>query len=117
WSIFGTVSVIDPETDAVTATYAIGGMPGSIAIDEANGVGYCGSWGTGAIAYDTDDGTVITSTFAGHGGSGIMFFDAVWLSDWDADMVFKYSTEGTAIDSFLVGDSPSALAFRNDPQD
>lgn len=114
----GAISVIDPLTDQVTDTYTIGSTPGHITIDKLNNTGYCGVWGMGAIAYDTEDGSVVNSSFAGHGGSGIMFFDnAVWISDWDADKVYKYTTQNTVVDSFAVGDSPSALAFRNDPQE
>lgn len=113
----GNISVIDPETDVVTSTYAIGGSPGGIAIDPINNKGFGSVWGGGAIAYNTTNGTVLDAAFAGHGGSGIMYFDGVWLSDWSAGKVYKYSSAGTAIDSFAVGVSPSALAFRNDPQD
>ena len=114
----GAVTVIDPATDQVVDTYNIGSTPGSIAIDPVNNTAYCGVWGMGAIAYDTEDGSVEYDSFAGHGGSGIMFFDdGVWISGWDADKVYKYSTQNTVIDSFAVGDSPSALAFRNDPQE
>lgn len=113
----GTISVINPLTDAVTATYALGSTPGSVTIDIVNNVGYCGVWGAGAIAYNTTNGTVTNATFAGHGGSGILYFDGVWISDWDADKVYKYNSTGTAVDSFAVGDSPSALAFRNNPQE
>lgn len=114
----GAISVIDPTTDAAIATYSLSpSTPGSIAIDVVNNVGFCGAWGMGAVAYNTTDGTVTNGSFAGHGGSGIMYFDGVWLSDWDADKVYKYSNAGTVIDSFAVGDSPSALAYRNDPQE
>ncbi|MDD3095720.1 MAG: YncE family protein [Candidatus Neomarinimicrobiota bacterium] len=117
FDIPGAISVIDPETDAVSATYPVGSTPGSIAIDEVNNVAYCGIWGAGALAYNTATGTVVDEVFAGHGGSGVLSFDGIWISDWDADMVYKYNSEGTAVDSFLVGDSPSALAFRNEPQE
>ena len=114
----GNVSVIDPTTDAVTATYSLGtAAPGSISIDKVNNIGYGGVWGMGVVAYNTTNGTVTNDSFAGHGGSGLMYFDGVWISDWDADKVYKYSGAGTVIDSFAVGDSPAALAFRNDPQD
>lgn len=114
----GNVSVINPTTDLVTATYSLGSAgPGSISIDKVGNIGYGGVWGAGAVAYNTTNGTVTDASFAGHGGSGIMFFDGVWISDWDADKVYKYSTAGTVIDSFAVGDSPSAMAFKNDPQD
>ena len=114
----GNVAVINPATDVLTATYSLGyAGPGSISIDRVGNVGYGGVWGMGAVAYNTTDGTVTDAAFAGHGGSGIMYFDGVWISDWDADKVYKYSSTGTVIDSFAVGDSPAALAFRNDPQD
>jgi hypothetical protein len=114
----GAITVIDPTTDAAIATYSLSpSTPGSIAIDVVNNVGFCGAWGMGAVAYNTTDGTVTNGSFAGHGGSGIMYFDGVWLSDWDADKVYKYNNAGTVIDSFAVGDSPSALAYRNDPQE
>lgn len=117
-SSWGAISVIDPATDAVTATYDLGySSPGSIAIDVVNNLGFCGAWGMGAVAYNTSNGTVTNASFAGHGGSGIMYFDGVWLSDWDADKVYKYNNAGTVIDSFAVGDSPAALAFRNNPQE
>ncbi|MCK5816610.1 MAG: hypothetical protein KAH15_01265 [Candidatus Marinimicrobia bacterium] len=117
-SSWGTIKVIDPATDAVTATYPLGfAAPGSISIDKVGNVGYGGVWGAGAVAYNTTNGTVTNAAFAGHGGSGLMYFDGVWISDWDADKVYKYNSTGTAIDSFAVGDSPAALAFRNDPQD
>jgi len=117
-SSWGAISVIDPSTDAVTDTYDLGySSPGSIQIDDLNNVGFCGAWGMGAVAYNTTNGTVTNATFAGHGGSGILYFDGVWLSDWDADKVYKYNNAGTVIDSFAVGDSPAALAFRNNPQE
>lgn len=117
-TMWGKISVIDPARDEVSATYSLGeSAPGMVAIDKVGNIGYGAVWGMGAVAYSTTDGTVTSDVFAGHGGSGILYFDGLWISDWDADKVYKYSSSGTVIDSFAVGDSPSALAFRNDPQD
>ena len=119
FSVFGRVYEIDPATDTVTDSVLIQGFPGAIGISGPDNLAYLADWGKGALVYDTETNAIINDTtnyFLGAGGSGILVGPEgnVFISNWDDDKVVMLDKDGTILKEFAVGDSPGALAIRNE---
>lgn len=108
---FGTVSVINTLTDEIEKSVAVGGSPGSMAIDLLSGVAYASSWGAGVISYDTETGTVLNDSSFTKGGVDVIVDDEsiVWVASWGNDIVYKYDEDGVLLDSMIVGDGPQRM--------
>jgi DNA-binding beta-propeller fold protein YncE len=117
WSEFGKVKIIDPATDTVVSTVDIGGSPGNISFSEADDMAFLTVWGGGCLTYDTNTLAPINDSdnaFLGKGGSGAAADKDgnVFVSIWDDDQVIQLDKGGMVLNTFDVGDSPSALAMK-----
>ncbi len=125
WSKFGIVYVIDPTTNSVVDSIAVGGSPGQIAIGPDN-IAYlaAGGW--------TDDGYVYTYDAATgellHGPANPLVVDygclmAVAYQDSTvfvggmSDFVTPIDSAGSILDRFALGDGPVHLDFNYVPGD
>jgi len=113
----GQVMIIDPTTDTVVNTIDIGGSPGSIFFSEADNLAFVTVWGGGCLSYNTETLTVINdpnNAFLGKGGSGAAADKDgnIFVSVWDDDQVIQLDKGGIVLNTYDVGDSPSALAMK-----
>lgn len=117
WDIPGKIAIIDPTTNTLVDSIAIGGAPGNIAISEDDNIAYLTVWGAGLMSYNTATKQVLhgpDNTILGKGGSGVLVdVDGnVFVSVWDDDQVIKLDKNGAVVKTYNVGDSPSALAMK-----
>ncbi len=117
WDIPGKIAIIDPGTDTMVDSIAIGGAPGNIAVSENDNIAYLSVWGVGLMSYNTATKAVLhgpDNTILGKGGSGVLVDKDgnVFVSVWDDDQVIKLDKNGTVLKTYNVGDSPSALELK-----
>ena len=114
WSEFASVCVIDPDHDSLIAQIEIGSSAGVLFIDRNTHRGFCGSWGTGIVRYDTDTfGDTLSFATRGANGIAVDTDGNYWVSEWDSDQVFKLNMHGTVIDSFQMGTGPQSIVYVN----
>lgn len=117
WSTWGKVLVIDPATDTVTNTIEVGGSPGNISFSEADNLAFLTVWGSGCLTYNTETLAVVNGTdnfFLGKGGTGVAADKDgnIFVSVWDDDQVIQLDQGGIVINTYDVGDMPSALSMK-----
>ena len=125
WSKFGIVYVIDPTSDSVVDSIAVGGSPGQLAIS-LDDIGYlaAGGWvGDGYIyTYHALTGELL------HGpanplvvDSGCMmavaYQDSTVFVGGMSDFVTPIDSAGSILDRFALGDGPVHLDFNYVPGD
>jgi hypothetical protein len=117
FSQFGKVAIIDPASDMMVDSVIVGGTPGIIRISTPDKLGYLASWGMGCLVYKTDTKEITHGEddyFLGMGGSGLYVdpLGNVFVSVWEDDQVIKVDKDGTVLNTYNVGDSPSNLASK-----
>jgi len=117
YDIPGKIAIIDPTTNTMVDSIAIGGAPGNIAVSEDDNIAYLSVWGAGLMSYNTATKEVLhgpTNPILGKGGSGVLVDKDgnVFVSVWDDDQVIKLDKDGTVLKTYNVGDSPSALELK-----
>jgi YVTN family beta-propeller protein len=117
WSTFGKVKIIDPATDTIVGTIDIGGSPGNLSFSEADNLAFLTVWGMGCLTYDTETLAPVNNSdnpFLGKGGSGAAADKDgnIFVSVWDDDQVLQLDKGGIVLNTYNVGDSPSALAMK-----
>jgi YVTN family beta-propeller protein len=117
WQNWGKIQVIDPSTDTVVQTIDVGGSPGNLVFSEADDLALLTVWGMGCLTYSTETLQVVNGTdnyFLGKGGSGAAADKDgnIFVSVWDDDQVIQLDQGGFAVNTYNVGDMPSALAMK-----
>lgn len=117
WSAWGKIQIIDPDPDTIVNTIDIGGSPGNLCFSEADNLAFLTVWGSGCLTYNTETLEVVNGIddyFLGKGGSGAAADKDgnIFVSIWDDDQVIQLDQGGIVINTFDVGDSPSALAMK-----
>jgi len=117
WQNWGKVQIIDPATDTVVQTIEIGGSPGNLVFSEADDLALLTVWGMGCLSYDTETLQVVNgadNSFLGKGGSGAAADKDgnIFVSVWDDDQVIQLDQGGIVLNTYDVGDSPSALSMK-----
>jgi YVTN family beta-propeller protein len=117
WQNFGKVQIIDPTTNTIVQTIDVGGSPGNLVFSEADNLALLTVWGMGCITYSTETLQVVNgadATFLGKGGSGVAADKDgnIFVSVWDDDQVIQLDQGGIVVNTYDVGDSPSALSMK-----
>jgi len=117
FSQFGKVAIIDPASDTMVDSVIVGGTPGIIRISSVDKLGYLAVWGMGCLVYKTDTKEITHGEdgyFLGKGGSGLYVdpLGNVFVSVWEDDQVIKVDKDGTVLNTYNVGDSPSNLTSK-----
>ena len=117
WSAWGKVQIIDPATDTIVNTIEVGGSPGNLCFSEADNMAFLTVWGSGCLTYNTETLAVVNGAdnyYLGKGGSGAAADKDgnIFVSIWDDDQVIQLDQGGIVLNTFNVGDSPSALAMK-----
>jgi sugar lactone lactonase YvrE len=113
WSEWASVKVIDPASDTVVDSLAIGNSASVIFIDDNKNTAYIGSWGGGTFAYNAETMAVVDSTFTTKGSNGIAVDEDgyVWVSSWGKNAVYRYDSLGEYVDSVAVGVGAQSLVY------
>ncbi|MDA3860015.1 MAG: hypothetical protein PF445_02210 [Melioribacteraceae bacterium] len=124
---FGTIAIIDVDSQLMIDSVFVGGSPGDIEITNA-GIGYCSAWGDGVngflCAYDTESKLVYSSSEdpirVGPNVSQIVYDyqeNVLWIpymSEWAGDgfiQKFDVTTNTVTWTSDVVGNGTSAVAI------
>ncbi len=125
WSTFGIVYVIEPTTDVVVDSVALGGSPGQITIGPDN-IGYlaAGGWVTDGYVYSYNAATLEVYHDASQPilvDSGcamvVAYQDSTLYEGNFKDYVVRMDSAGTVLEQYAVGDGPIHLDFNYLPGD
>jgi DNA-binding beta-propeller fold protein YncE len=116
--VFAKVIILDPTTDQIVDSVAIGGSPGGMDISAPNEMGYLTNWGFGVLSYSTENYSIINGTddyLLGKGGSGLVSDQNgnIFVSVWEDNQVIELNNQGDIVATYDVGLNPQALALRD----
>jgi YVTN family beta-propeller protein len=125
WDIPGAIYIIDPNTNEVIDSIAIGGQPGQIAITADNTAFLAaGGWSadgevlmynalTGEIYHDGGNPVYVDSGATG----AVAFQDSTVFISTFGDRINRLNTGGEKIQTYFMGDGPVHIDFNYHPGD